>query len=383
MTAVMLIQGPGAAAELQRLLQGLPGAQPVLPATESALRAALSAHRPGVLLLAGAWASVGGAYATLALADATGAPRKLNVQALAPLLVAPSAAAGPVLPVLLADAPAGAVQVAAAQLRAKGVPAVLVLAPGGADAQLGQAVLTAGLQRWNGGAPLSEVAAALAPAWVAQVHGDGALCGAGAAPLPTAATPLASGPPAAHAAMAAPGSGAAAPAANGAATHTPAAPAAAPPSPAALRVQQRRAAGQFDVFLCHNAADKPAVRALARQLLERGILPWLDEWELPPGQPWQRLLEQQIGRIGAAAVCMGPAGFGRWHEMEMRGFIDEFARRELPVISVLLLPPGAADPSLPLFLRHFTWVDFRHTEPDPMDRLVWGVTGQRPSGLGV
>ncbi len=153
-------------------------------------------------------------------------------------------------------------------------------------------------------------------------------------------------------------------------------------SPAAQRVQQRRAAGQFDVFLCHNAADKPAVRALARQLLDRGILPWLDEWELPPGQPWQRLLEQQIGRIGSAAVCIGPAGFGRWHEMEMRGFIDEFNRRELPVISVLLLPPGAPNPDLPLFLRHFTWVDFRSAEPDPMDRLAWGVTGQRPAGLG-
>ncbi|OYU97835.1 MAG: transcriptional regulator, partial [Burkholderiales bacterium PBB5] len=87
-------------------------------------------------------------------------------------------------------------------------------------------------------------------------------------------------------------------------------------------------------------------------------------------------------RIGAAAVCIGPAGFGRWHEMEMRGFIDEFNRRELPVISVLLLPPGAPDPQLPLFLRHFTWVDFRNAEPNPLDRLVWGVTGQRPAGLG-
>ena len=167
------------------------------------------------------------------------------------------------------------------------------------------------------------------------------------------------------------------------ATGSQAAPAPTPAlSPAAQRVQQRRAAGQFDVFLCHNAADKPAVRALARQLLDRGILPWLDEWELPPGQPWQRLLEQQIGRIGSAAVCIGPAGFGRWHEMEMRGFIDEFNRRELPVISVLLLPPGAPNPDLPLFLRHFTWVDFRSAEPDPMDRLAWGVTGQRPAGLG-
>ena len=58
----------------------------------------------------------------------------------------------------------------------------------------------------------------------------------------------------------------------------------------------------FDVFLCHNAADKPAVRWTAERLRERGILPWLDESELPPGRPWQEELERQIGNIGAAAV---------------------------------------------------------------------------------
>jgi len=360
MTTVLVVQGPGLGAEAQRLLAGLAGVQRLQPPTETALRQALAAQRPGLLLLAGVWASVGGAYATLALADAAGAPRKVNVQALAPLLVAPGA---PVLPILLADTQGAAVAVAAAQLLAKGVTAVLVLAPRAAAAPDALAVLAAAVLRWAEGATLAEVAAGLAPAWAAQLHGDGGQRLGGAAPQPPAPPPVATAPVPVPV--------------------QPPLPAPAPAlSPAALRVQQRRAAGQFDVFLCHNAADKPAVRALARQLLDRGILPWLDEWELPPGQPWQRLLEQQIGRIGAAAVCIGPAGFGRWHEMEMRGFIDEFNRRELPVISVLLLPPGASDPVLPLFLRHFTWVDFRSAEPDPLDRLAWGVTGQRPAGLG-
>ena len=33
----------------------------------------------------------------------------------------------------------------------------------------------------------------------------------------------------------------------------------------------------FDVFLCHNSADEPAVRKIARMLVEEGIKPWLDE----------------------------------------------------------------------------------------------------------
>jgi hypothetical protein len=64
----------------------------------------------------------------------------------------------------------------------------------------------------------------------------------------------------------------------------------------------------FDVFLCHNVADKAAVRWTAERLRERGILPWLDETELQPGRPWQEELERQIGCIGAAAVFVGHHG---------------------------------------------------------------------------
>ena len=44
-------------------------------------------------------------------------------------------------------------------------------------------------------------------------------------------------------------------------------------------LQRKRAAAEFDVFLCHNRADKPAVNKIADQLEERGILTWLDERE--------------------------------------------------------------------------------------------------------
>jgi len=60
--------------------------------------------------------------------------------------------------------------------------------------------------------------------------------------------------------------------------------------------------GAFDVFLCHNGEDKASVKKIAEELKERGILPWLDEWELPPGRPWQPLLEKQIEKIKSAAV---------------------------------------------------------------------------------
>ncbi len=141
--------------------------------------------------------------------------------------------------------------------------------------------------------------------------------------------------------------------------------------------ERKRAAGEFDVFLCHNIADKAMVKEIGRQLMDRGILPWLDEWELRPGIPWQNLLEEEISKIKAAAVFVGGEGIGPWQRQELDGFLRQFAQRHCPVIPVLL--PGApGEPRLPMFLTGMTWVDFRITNPDPMERLVWGITGQRP-----
>jgi nucleotide-binding universal stress UspA family protein len=133
---------------------------------------------------------------------------------------------------------------------------------------------------------------------------------------------------------------------------------------------------EFDVFLCHNSKDKPEVKRIAELLKAQGIVPWLDEWELRPGLPWQRALEEQIEHIKTAAVFVGSNGRGPWQDMELEAFIREFVSRSCPVIPVVLA--DAPDkPQLPAFLRGMTWVDFRVGDPDPMERLVWGITGIR------
>jgi hypothetical protein len=132
----------------------------------------------------------------------------------------------------------------------------------------------------------------------------------------------------------------------------------------------------FDVFLCHRSEDKPIVKEIGERLKERGILPWLDEWELQPGLPWERLLEEQIEQIKTAAVFIGQSGIGPWQQMELEAFLREFVRRGCPVIPVLL-PDAPKQPKLPVFLKGMTWVDFRKDEPNPMGHLLWGITGDR------
>jgi len=134
---------------------------------------------------------------------------------------------------------------------------------------------------------------------------------------------------------------------------------------------------EFDVFLCHNWEDKPAVRRLAQQLRERGLRPWLDERELRPGLPWQPMVEDVIAGIPAAAVIVGQSGVGPWQNQELAAFLRQFVRRRCAVIPVLL--PGANPLDLPIFLDGLTWVDLSVVEPDPIDQLIWGISGRQPN----
>jgi hypothetical protein len=132
----------------------------------------------------------------------------------------------------------------------------------------------------------------------------------------------------------------------------------------------------FDTFLCHNSGDKAEVRKIGRQLKKYGVQPWLDEWELRPGIPWQRILEKEIPRISSAVVIVGESGLGPWQRVELEAFLREFVQRGCPVIPVVLSNAPSV-PDLPLFLRGNTWVDFRQSRPSPMQQLIWGITGRR------
>lgn len=145
-------------------------------------------------------------------------------------------------------------------------------------------------------------------------------------------------------------------------------------------VDTKIASDTFDVFMCYNSKDKPEVKGIATLLKGQGLLPWLDEWELRPGIPWQRSLEGQIKIIGAAAVFVGDRGNGPWQgpwqDLEIAAFLRQFVDRGCPVIPVILRS-CTSTPDLPTFLSGMTWVDFRRRKPNPIAQLVYGITGVR------
>ena len=133
---------------------------------------------------------------------------------------------------------------------------------------------------------------------------------------------------------------------------------------------------QFDVFLCHNNEDKAFVKKIGSALKKKGLNPWLDEWELRPGMLWQKALEEQIMNIKSVAIFVSKNGIGPWQDLEQQSFINEFVKRKCPIIPVIFSDIDIIS-EIPLFLRGLTWVDFRKSEPDPLEQLIWGITGKK------
>jgi CHASE2 domain-containing sensor protein len=136
----------------------------------------------------------------------------------------------------------------------------------------------------------------------------------------------------------------------------------------------------YDVFLAHNNQDKPAVLAIAAALKRRGLSPWIDVEQIPPGRWFQDVIQPAILEVRSTAIFLGPGGLGRWQALELRAFVSQCVERQMPVIPVLL--PGVDEiPKSLVFLRELNWVRF-HRSPDEaeaLDRLVWGITGHKPA----
>jgi GTPase SAR1 family protein len=149
---------------------------------------------------------------------------------------------------------------------------------------------------------------------------------------------------------------------------------------AANVIKFKEAHGNYDVFLSHNSKDKAAVEAIAKQLKAVGIRPWLDKWDLAPGDTLMDALERAINTIPCAALCFGPADVGKWHILEIRAYLEKWASGDARLIP-LILPGVDKTPDLPLFARQTLWVDMRHWQREQDDgfyRLVCGILGRAP-----
>lgn len=62
-----------------------------------------------------------------------------------------------------------------------------------------------------------------------------------------------------------------------------------------------------DVFISYNGRDRPVVTRISRRLVERGLKPFLDTWDLIPRRRWQRGLLAALDCPARDSVAFAPA----------------------------------------------------------------------------
>lgn len=122
----------------------------------------------------------------------------------------------------------------------------------------------------------------------------------------------------------------------------------------------------YDIFLSYHRVDLAAVKIIARLLIKHKLKPFLDKWNLTPGQPWLTEIEEALQASRAFGIFIGPKGIGPVQVAEMRAALHrKFQHKGYPVIPILL--PGS-NPSrhqrLPDFLVQQTWIDLRSNLED-------------------
>jgi hypothetical protein len=117
------------------------------------------------------------------------------------------------------------------------------------------------------------------------------------------------------------------------------------------------AAGRTRVFLCHSSADKPAVRALYRRLVDDGFAPWLDEEDLGPGQDWELAISKAVRAADYVVACLSDAATTRagYVHKEIKLALDVADKQPEGWIYVIPVRLEACD--VPDRLNHLHWVD--------------------------
>ncbi len=144
----------------------------------------------------------------------------------------------------------------------------------------------------------------------------------------------------------------------------------------------------YDVFISYNRSDKRTVKKLAHLLSQKGLKPWLDEWNLIPGAPWQPEIEKELRKCRSVAVLIGPGGLSPWQSEEMRAAIARRVHETKGLFRLIpvLLPGANRDVVSDVqFLSAASWVEFTRSidDEEQVHRLVCGIRGIEPGEWAV
>ena len=124
---------------------------------------------------------------------------------------------------------------------------------------------------------------------------------------------------------------------------------------------------EYDVFISHSSADKPAVRELAERLKADGLRVWLDEWEIKPGDPIGIKIEHGLEQSRVLILVMSADAFASdWMTLERHTalFRDPInAQRRF-------IPLRLDDAKIKDTLKQFAYVDWRQKSYQEYAKLL-------------
>ena len=113
---------------------------------------------------------------------------------------------------------------------------------------------------------------------------------------------------------------------------------------------------QYDVFLSHNAKDKPRVRMLAERLKQAGLRVWFDEWNVRSGDIIALKVDEGLEQSRVLLLCISPNALASgWVALERSTAVH----RDPANVDRRFIPLLLADCDLPDTLRRYKYVDFR------------------------
>lgn len=112
-------------------------------------------------------------------------------------------------------------------------------------------------------------------------------------------------------------------------------------------------------FLSHAGEDKSGfVEPLARELAEMGVAPWLDIWEIMPGDSLvKKLFDEGLDTVGAVIVVISASSAAKpW----VREELDAAVVRRI-TSSTRLIPVRLDDAPMPPPIQHLVWITAERT----------------------
>ena len=134
----------------------------------------------------------------------------------------------------------------------------------------------------------------------------------------------------------------------------------------------------FQTFVCYNTVDRPSAVRVYNELLDLGVVPWMDIKSDLNSSNAVRRIDQLVSTVPSALICLGPSSLGKFQEHEYHSFLhrsvyDDGEGSKFRLAVVLL--PGVDAAAMPALLKPIERFDLSRSNAEELDRLADFIDG--------